>query len=88
MGLILSAVGAIGGTLHDQWKEALRCEDMGNEILMKKVTTKTGVITNQSTIIVGPGQCAIIYDNGRVIDATAEEGIYTFDTSSSPSSDI
>ena len=85
MGLILSAVGAIGGTLHDQWKEALRCEDMGNEILMKKVTTKTGVITNKSTIIVGPGQCAIIYDNGRVIDATAEEGIYTFDTSSSPS---
>ncbi|MBO6233121.1 MAG: SPFH domain-containing protein [Clostridia bacterium] len=85
MGLILSAVGAIGGTLHDQWKEALRCEDMGNEILMKKVTTKTGVITNKSTIIVGPGQCAIIYDNGRVIDAAAEEGIYTFDTSSSPS---
>ena len=35
MGLILSAVGAIGSTLHDQWKEALRCEDMGNEILMK-----------------------------------------------------
>ena len=85
MGLILSAVGAVAGTLHDQWKEALRCEDMGNEILMKKVTTKTGVITNKSTIIVGPGQCAIIYDNGRVIDATAEEGIYTFDTSSSPS---
>ena len=85
MGLILSAVGAIGSTLGDQWKEALRCEDLGNDILMKKVTTKNGVITNKSTIIVGPGQCAIIYDNGRVIDATAEEGIYTFDTSSSPS---
>ena len=85
MGLIKAAVGAIGGTLQDQWKEAIRCEDLGNDILMMKKTTPTGVISNKSTIIVGPGQCAIIYDNGRVIDATAEEGFYTFDNSSSPS---
>ena len=58
---------------------------MNNDILMMKKTTDTGVITNKSTIIVAPGQMAIIYDNGRVIDATAEEGIYTFDSSSSPS---
>ena len=85
MGLIKAAVGAIGSTLHDQWKEAIRCEDLGNDILMMKKTTPTGVITNKSTIIVGPGQCAVIYDNGKIIDATAEEGFYTFDTSSSPS---
>ena len=85
MGLIKAAKSAIGSTMHDQWKEAIRCEDMTNEVLMVKKTTPTGVITNKSTIIVAPGQMAIIYDNGRVIDATAEEGIYTFDTSSSPS---
>ena len=34
MGLIRAAVGAVGGTLHDQWKEAIRCEDLGNEILI------------------------------------------------------
>ena len=85
MGLIRAAFGAVSGTLKDQWKEAIRCEDLGNDILMKKVTTQTGVITNKSTIIVGPGQCAIIYDNGRVLDASAEEGVYTFDSSSSPS---
>ena len=85
MGLIKATIGAVGSTLHDQWKEAIRCEDMNNEILMMKKTTKTGVITKNSTIIVGPGQCAIIYDNGKVIDATAEEGVYTFDESSSPS---
>ena len=85
MGLILSAIGAVGSTLHDQWKEALRCEDLGNDILLKKVTTKDGVITNKSTVIVGPGQCAVVYDNGKIIYATAEEGIYVFDTSSSPS---
>ena len=79
MGLIKAAAGAIGSTFHDQWKEAIRCEDMGNDILMMKKTTSSGVITNKSTIIVGPGQCAIIYDNGKVIDATADEGFYTFD---------
>ena len=85
MGLIKAAASAIGSTLKDQWKEAIRCEDMTNDILMVKKTTPTGVITNKSTIIVAPGQCAIIYDNGRVIDATAEEGLYEFDSSSSPS---
>ena len=85
MGLIKAAVQAVGGTLQDTWKEAIRCEDMGNEVLMMKKTTKNGVISNGSTIIVAPGQCAVIYDNGRIIDATAEDGIYTFDTSSTPS---
>ena len=85
MGLIKAAFGAVGSTLSDQWKEAIRCEEMGNDVLMMKKTTPTGVISNKSTIIVGPGQVAIIYDNGRIVDATAEEGIYTFDSSSTPS---
>lgn len=85
MGLIKAAAGAIGSTFKDQWKDAIRCEDLGNDILMMKKTTQNGVISNKSTIIVGPGQCAIIYDNGRVIDATAEEGVYTLDDSSTPS---
>lgn len=85
MGLIKAAVNAIESTLHDQWKDAIRCEDMANNVLMVKKTTDTGVISNGSTIIVAPGQCAIIYDNGKILDATAEEGVYTFDTSSTPS---
>lgn len=40
MGLIKAAVGAIGSTLHDQWKEAIRCEEMGNDILMMKKQLK------------------------------------------------
>ena len=85
MGLIKAAIGAVGSTLGDQWKEVIRCPEMGNEILMMKQTTDNGVISNKSTIIVGPGQVAIVYDNGRIVDATAEEGIYTFDSSSTPS---
>lgn len=85
MGLIKAALGSIGGTFKDQWKEAIRCENMDNNTLMMKKSTPNGVISNKSTIIVGPGQCAIIYDNGKVIDATAEEGYYVFDESSTPS---
>ena len=85
MGLIKSAIGAIGGTLHDQWKEVISCENMDNETLMKKVTTDSGVISKSSIIRVMPGQCAIIMQNGKVLDGSAEEGEYTFDESTSPS---
>lgn len=40
MGLIKAAASAIGSTFKDQWKEAIRCEDMGNDILMKKLQQK------------------------------------------------
>ena len=85
MGLIKSAKRAIGSTFHDQWKDEIRCEELTNDVLMVKKTTDTGVISKGSLIVVAPGQCAIIYDNGKVIDATAEEGVYEFDESSTPS---
>lgn len=85
MGLIKAAVGAVGGTFKDQWKDLISCEDMGNDILMVKKTTSSGQISNDSRIIVAPGQVAVIYDSGNVVDATAEEGTYNFDKSTSPS---
>ena len=84
MGLIKAAKDAVGSTLHDQWKEYIKCDDLGNEILMKKVSTPNGIISKDSAIQVAPGQIAVIFDSGKVLDATAEEGIYTFDQSSSP----
>ena len=85
MGLIKAAIGAVGGTLKDQWKDLISCEDMGNDILMVKKTTSSGQITKDSRIIVAPGQVAVIYDSGTILDATAEEGAYNFDKSTSPS---
>ena len=84
MGLIKAAIGAIGGTLGDQWKDLISCEDMGNDTLMVKKTTKNGIISKDSRIIVAPGQVAVIYDSGTILDATAEEGSYNFDQSTSP----
>ena len=85
MGLIKAAASAVGSTLHDQWKEYIRCDDLGNDILMKRVSTQNGVISKDSAIQVAPGQIAVIFENGKILDATAEEGIYTFDQSSMPS---
>ena len=83
MGLIKAAATAVGSTLHDQWKEYIKCDDLGNEVLMRKVSTPNGIISKNSAIQVAPGQIAIIFDSGKILDATAEEGIYTFDQSSS-----
>ena len=85
MGLIKAAVSAVGSTLHDQWKDYIKCEDLGQEVLMRKVSTSNGVISKDSAIQVAPGQIAVIFDSGKIVDATAEEGIYTFDQSTSPS---
>ncbi len=84
MGLIKAAGAAIGSTLHDQWKDYIKCEDLGQDILMKKVTTPNGIISKNSAIQVSPGQIAIVFQNGKILDATAEEGIFTFDESTSP----
>lgn len=85
MGLIKAAVGAIGSTFGDQWQDLISCENMDENTLMVKKTTESGQISKGSRIIVAPGQVAVIYDSGSVVDATAEEGTYNFDQSSSPS---
>ena len=85
MGLIKAAAEAIGSTFGDQFLDGFSCEDMGNEILMRKIEPKNGTIAHGSKFIVSPGQVAVIYDNGVIIDATAEPGIYTFDSDSTPS---
>lgn len=96
MGLIKVAFGALGGTLADQWKEYFYCEAMDADILVAKGEKRTSgrssnkrgednVITDGSHIAVADGQCMIIVEGGKVIDACAEPGAYTYDSGTSPS---
>ena len=85
MGLIKAAKDAVSSTLHDQWEDYIKCENLDNETLMVRKSTANGVISKKSAIQVGPGQIAVIFDSGKILDATAEEGIYSFDASTSPS---
>ncbi len=96
MGLIRAAWKAAGGTLADQWKEYFCCDALEADVLVargeKRVSGRSvnrkgedNVITDGSHIAVANGQCMIIVENGRVIDACAEPGAYTYDTGTSPS---
>lgn len=85
MGLIQMAKDSITSTIKSQTLRVMRCDDMGNQILMVKRTGEGGVIRNGSAIIVNPGQMAVIVDNGKVLDAAAEPGGYEFQSDASPS---
>lgn len=96
MGLIKVGMGAVGGTLADQWKEFFYCESMPKEVLVtkgqKRVTGRSSntkgndnIISNGSGIAVADGQCMIIVEQGKVVEVCAEPGEFTYDTSSEPS---
>lgn len=93
MGLIQAAVGAFSSTLADTWKDYFVCDSLSNNVLVTKGVRKGGkglfgdsdVITNGSGIVVADGQCAIIVDDGQILEVAAEPGMYTFDTTKSPS---
>jgi len=85
MGVIKAGIDAVRFNLQDQWKDLIACENMPNDLLMMKKTTETGVITNGSIIRVMPSQCAVICQNGKILDIIAEEGDYLLDESASPS---
>lgn len=98
MGLIKAVVGAIGGSLADQWLEAIRPCDMGMQTLMtygvklrendrRSSNTKgnADIVSNGSKIQVYDNQLMMLVDGGKIVDYTAEPGYYTVSNSSAPS---
>ena len=96
MGLIKAGMGALGGTLADQWKEFFYCESMPKEVLVTKGQKRTtgrssntkgndNIISNGSGIAVADGQCMIIVEQGKIVEVCAEPGEFTYDTSTEPS---
>lgn len=96
MGLIKAGIGALGGTLADQWKEFFYCEALPKDVLMRKGEKRISgrssntkgsdnIITNGSGIAVADGQCMIIVEQGKVVEVCAEPGEFTYDASTEPS---
>ena len=95
MGLIKASMGALGGTLADQWKEFFYCDSLDKDVLIVKGQKRTSrrssnngednIITNGSGIAVADGQCMLIVEQGRVVEVCAEPGEFTFDASTEPS---
>ncbi len=96
MGLIKAGLGALGGTLADQWKEFFYCESMDKDVMVTKGQKRTSsrssntrgndnIISNGSGIAVADGQCMIIVEQGKIVEVCAEPGEFTYDTSTEPS---
>lgn len=94
MGFISAVISATGGTLSDQWKEYFYCDSLPANIICQKASKKTkgfgnhgndNIITEGSVIAVADGQCAVVVEQGQVIDICAEPGEYRFDSSTQPS---
>ena len=96
MGLIKAGMGALRGTLADQWKEFFYCDAMDNHVLVtkgkKRINSRSSnkkgndnIISNGSVIAVADGQCMIIVEQGKVVEVCAETGEFQYDTSSEPS---
>ena len=48
MGLIKAGMGALGGTLADQWKEFFYCDSLDKDVLMVKGQKRTSQIGRAS----------------------------------------
>ena len=96
MGLIKAGIGALGGTLADQWKEFFYCDALDSSVLMTKGQKRTSkrssntkgednIISSGSGIAVADGQCMMIVEQGKVVEVCAEPGEFTYDASTEPS---
>ena len=96
MGLIKAGLGALKGTLADQWKEYFYCEAMDKDTMVVKGRKRVGarssntkgsdnIISNGSVIAVADGQCMMIVEQGQIVEVCAEPGEFTYDTSTEPS---
>ena len=96
MGLIKAGIGAVGGSMADQWREYFYCESLDKSVMVskgRKRTTKRSsntkgndnIISNGSVVAVADGQCMMIVEQGKVVEVCAEPGEYVYDTSTEPS---
>ena len=96
MGLIKAGLGALGGTLADQWREFFYCDALPSDVLVRKGQKRTSkrssntkgndnIISNGSGIAVADGQCMMIVEQGKIVEVCAEPGEYTYNTSTEPS---
>ena len=96
MGLIKAGIGALGGTMADQWKEFFYCDALEKDVMVTKGRKRTSsrssntkgndnIISNGSVIAVADGQCMMIVEQGKIVEVCAEPGEFTYDTSTEPS---
>ena len=96
MGLIQAFAGSVSGVLADQWKDYFYSDALDESILVargkRRVSGRSSntkgeenVISDGSVVVVNPGQCMLIVDQGRIMEVCSEPGVYTYNTGTTPS---
>ncbi len=102
MGLIQAAVGALGGTLADQWKDfytvpvgisattaIVRAEKQGTDVGRgSNSVASSAIITKGSKIIVPEGYALVLIQDGAFTGLVAEPGAYEWDSDALDSQSI
>ncbi len=96
MGLIRAAVGSFNSTMADQWKEYFICDAMNNDTIIQKGYKQqskrssnskgsTDIVSDGSIIAVNNGQAMAIVEDGKIVEFSAEPGVFKVDMKSAPS---
>ncbi len=98
MGIIKTAMNAIGGSFADQWLEYIKAGSMDAQTVMTAGVKARGrdrrnentrgsadYVSDGSLIEVGVNQFMILTDGGKIVDFTSEPGYYKVDNKSAPS---
>jgi len=102
MGLIKAAIGAVGGTMADQWKDFYTVpDDLAPTAALFAAVPKgqnagrgsntkasDGVITNGSRILVPEGYGLVLMEQGAITGFAAEAGAYEWNSESQDSQSI
>lgn len=94
MGIIRAGIGAVAGSLSDQWEDVVEAYDMGAQTLFtegrinhknRSFSNRATIVSNGSVVHVYDNQFMLMTDGGKVIDFTGEPGYFVVDNSSEPS---
>lgn len=98
MGLISAAVGAVGGTLADQWKDFFAAPPFDEQTIVApgmlqernrgRGSNKSGsanVISDGSRVVVPENTAVIITDGGEIASVSTEPGYFEFYNDGQPS---
>jgi len=98
MGLIKAAVGAVGGSLADQWLEFITAPSFDEQLLVapglpqaqnagrgSNTRASTNVISNGSRILIPENTALVTTDGGRISNVSLEPGYFTFTSDGQPS---
>ena len=87
MGLVKLAFTSINSTLHDKWDEYIRCDSIDTNDLIVKKSVKNG-FNSLIRIKVLDNQTILLLSKGKVLDIGSQEGIYSFNETSKPISNL